>query len=304
MVGLNGVATASVAYHESVAYARDAHPGPTGRRAIRPRRWCRSSQHADVRRMLLRQKAIVMGGLSLVARVVAVSDLAAHGKRRARGAAARSADADRQVVPGRARLRVEHARAPDPRRLRLLERVLARSVAARSEAQLDPRGHDRHPGARSARPARCREGRGRARGAGRRDRKWRARVRATPASRSSVDRGPSTVRSSVVGELTSSSRSRARRRSRRDAASRHGLSRSVRYRRHRVAVARDRHGRARRRSPVRCRAGRASRDARYYRVKLAAAQYWIQTELPRIDHLAKLCSDGEGSYANMDVDGL
>jgi hypothetical protein len=49
--------------------------------------------------------------------------------------------------------------------------------------------------------------------------------------------------------------------------------------------------------------GRASRDAGY-RAKLAAAQYWIRTELPRIDHLAALCRDGEDSYARLDPDWL
>ena len=49
-------------------------------------------------------------------------------------------------VPRREGLRVERARRADPRRLRLLERVPARGLAARSEAQQHPRGHDRHPG--------------------------------------------------------------------------------------------------------------------------------------------------------------
>jgi butyryl-CoA dehydrogenase len=50
--------------------------------------------------------------------------------------------------------------------------------------------------------------------------------------------------------------------------------------------------------------GRASRDAGYYQAKLSAAQYWIRTELPRIDHLAALCRDGEDSYAKLDPDWL
>jgi hypothetical protein len=44
----------------------------------------------------------------------------------------------------------------------------------------------------------------------------------------------------------------------------------------------------------------APRDAGYYRAKLAAAQYWIHTDLPRIDHLAALCRSGESSYAQLD----
>ena len=44
--------------------------------------------------------------------------------------------------------------------------------------------------------------------------------------------------------------------------------------------------------------------AGFYRAKLAAAQYWIATELPRIDHLAHLCRSGEDSYATLDPDWL
>ena len=50
--------------------------------------------------------------------------------------------------------------------------------------------------------------------------------------------------------------------------------------------------------------GRASRDAGYYEAKLAAAQYWLRTELPRIDHLARLCREGEDSYMRLDPDSL
>jgi hypothetical protein len=46
--------------------------------------------------------------------------------------------------------------------------------------------------------------------------------------------------------------------------------------------------------------GRASRDEAYYRGMLAAAQYWIRTELPRVDHLAALCRDAEDSYGTLD----
>jgi alkylation response protein AidB-like acyl-CoA dehydrogenase len=77
MVGLNGVATASAAYHEALAYAATRTQGrpPAARHS--------GSQisimsHADVRRMLLRQKAIVEGGLALVATAAWHADLAAH----------------------------------------------------------------------------------------------------------------------------------------------------------------------------------------------------------------------------------
>jgi len=47
--------------------------------------------------------------------------------------------------------------------------------------------------------------------------------------------------------------------------------------------------------------GRAA-DQAFYRGKLHAAQYWIRTELPRIEHLARLCSEGEDSYATIAAD--
>ncbi|MEM9460465.1 MAG: acyl-CoA dehydrogenase [Myxococcota bacterium] len=79
MVGLNGVASASVAYHEALAYARGRPQGrPQGAKdPSRPQ--VPIIEHADVRRMLLRQKAIVEGGLSLLVRTARLADLAAHG---------------------------------------------------------------------------------------------------------------------------------------------------------------------------------------------------------------------------------
>ncbi|MFT3698234.1 MAG: acyl-CoA dehydrogenase [Kofleriaceae bacterium] len=75
MVGLNGVATASVAYHESLDYARTR---TQGRKRGDGGPQIAISEHADVRRMLLRQKAIVEGGLTLLARVSFYADRAEH----------------------------------------------------------------------------------------------------------------------------------------------------------------------------------------------------------------------------------
>jgi alkylation response protein AidB-like acyl-CoA dehydrogenase len=78
MVGVNGVATASVAYHEAVAYARTRPQGrPLGAKDPRAPQ-VPIIEHADVRRMLLRQKAIVEGGLALVATTALYADLASH----------------------------------------------------------------------------------------------------------------------------------------------------------------------------------------------------------------------------------
>jgi butyryl-CoA dehydrogenase len=79
MVGMNGVATASAAYHESLEYARTR---PQGRSlAARDPRTPQVPivEHADVRRMLLKQKAIVEGGLSLLAECARLADLMRHG---------------------------------------------------------------------------------------------------------------------------------------------------------------------------------------------------------------------------------
>jgi butyryl-CoA dehydrogenase len=77
MVGMNGVATASAAYHESLAYARTRLQGrPPSARSGGPQ--VPIIGHADVRRMLLRQKAIVEGGLALLATTALHADLAAH----------------------------------------------------------------------------------------------------------------------------------------------------------------------------------------------------------------------------------
>ena len=44
------------------------------------------------------------------------------------------------------------------------------------------------------------------------------------------------------------------------------------------------------------RRARGHADAAFIEGKLAAAQYWLATELPRCDHLAHLCRSGESSY--------
>jgi butyryl-CoA dehydrogenase len=43
--------------------------------------------------------------------------------------------------------------------------------------------------------------------------------------------------------------------------------------------------------------GTGGRD--FYEGKLAAAQYWLTTELPRVTHLVALCRSGEDSYTRM-----
>jgi alkylation response protein AidB-like acyl-CoA dehydrogenase len=78
MVGFNAVATASVAYHEALAYARSRPQGrPLGGRDPHAPQ-VPIVEHADVRRMLLRQKAIVEGGFGLLVTAARHADAAAH----------------------------------------------------------------------------------------------------------------------------------------------------------------------------------------------------------------------------------
>jgi alkylation response protein AidB-like acyl-CoA dehydrogenase len=78
MVGLNGVATASAAYQEALAYARQRTQGRSHTLRDPSSPQVPILTHADVRRMLLRQKAIVEGGLALLACTARIADLAGH----------------------------------------------------------------------------------------------------------------------------------------------------------------------------------------------------------------------------------
>lgn len=76
LVGVHAAATASVAYHEAVAYAKERRQGRApGRRDGAP---VPIVEHADVRRMLLRQKAIVDGSFGLLVEAARYADLAEH----------------------------------------------------------------------------------------------------------------------------------------------------------------------------------------------------------------------------------
>jgi butyryl-CoA dehydrogenase len=78
MVGLNGVSSASVAYHESLEYAKTRPQGRLAKSKNPESPQVPIVEHADVRRMLLRQKAIVEGGLALLAYTSRCADLAEH----------------------------------------------------------------------------------------------------------------------------------------------------------------------------------------------------------------------------------
>jgi butyryl-CoA dehydrogenase len=78
MVGMNGIATASVAYQEALEYAKTRPQGRPIRNKNPDAPQVPIVEHADVRRMLLRQKAITEGGLMLIAYASLAQDLAEH----------------------------------------------------------------------------------------------------------------------------------------------------------------------------------------------------------------------------------
>ena len=78
LVGANATATASAAYHESLAYARERTQGRRIDRRGDHNKAVAIIQHPDVRRMLLRQKAIVEGSMSLLVTAAGYEDLATH----------------------------------------------------------------------------------------------------------------------------------------------------------------------------------------------------------------------------------
>lgn len=78
LVGANATATASAAYHESLSYARERTQGRALERSGATPGPIAIIEHPDVRRMLLRQKAIVEGSMSLLVTTAIYADLAHH----------------------------------------------------------------------------------------------------------------------------------------------------------------------------------------------------------------------------------
>ena len=79
MVGMNGAASASAAYHEALDYARTRPQGRTLGAKDPTQPQVPIIEHAEVRRLLLRQKAIVEGAFGLLATVSMYADLEDHG---------------------------------------------------------------------------------------------------------------------------------------------------------------------------------------------------------------------------------
>ncbi len=296
MVGAHGVATASVGYHESLAYARERPQGrPIDARADAARPQVPIIEHTDVRRMLLRQKAIVEGGLLLVLHAARLADTAAHAPAAGERARAqrqldlltpivKSFPSERGFEANTLALQIHggygysseylpEALVRDQRLNSIHEGttgiqgldLLGRKVMAEGGLALRDLVSDVEAACARATDAGL-------------DAAWIAAVRDAGAGIGALTAalGARGLAGDVAGMMLHSA----------DylelcsiwvvgwqwlvqaTAARRGLL-----------------------------AGRG--DAAFHEGKLAAAQYWIRTELPRIAHLAALCRDAEDSYARM-----
>ena len=303
MVGLNGVATASVAYHESLAYARARTQGrPIADRdpAAPPVALVR---HPDVRRMLLRQKAIVEGGLALVARTSMYADLAHHADdAAARDRAgllldlltpvAKSFPAEKGFESNALALQIHGGYGysseylPESwlrdQKLNSIHEgttgiqaldLLGRRAVAKQGAALAALGAEIGATARRAQAAGVDAG-------------WIALVT-----------GAAGVAGALTGELATRALAG-------DPESMVIHATDFLDLFSTVVIAWQWLELAAAANEALARGREGGPEPGFYRAKLSAAQYWIRTELPRIEHLARLCRDGEDSYAALDPDWL
>jgi butyryl-CoA dehydrogenase len=306
MVGLNGVTTALVAYHESLAYARVRTQGRpiTAKDPAAPP--VAITAHADVRRMLLRQKAIVEGGLVLIARVSYYSDLAHHAvDPAARERAEQLLDV---LTPVAKTFPAERGFESNALAVQIHGGYGYSSEYLPESWLRDQKLNSIHEGTTGiqaldllGRRAIAKGGAGLLAVAGEITRVC-GRARTAGVDEAWVAAMERAVR--VVGELTGELARRGMTGAP-DAMVAHATDYLDLFATvviawqwlELAAIAREALAGALPR-------GRTARDAGYYQAKLAAAQYWIKTELPRIDHLAQLCRDGEDSYVKLDPDWL
>ena len=306
MVGLNAVATASVAYHEAVAYARVRAQGrPLAARdpAAPP---VAIASHPDVRRMLLRQKAIAVGGLVLIARVSYYADLAGHAtdpaERDRAGLlldlltpVAKSFPAERGFEANALAVQVHGGYGYSSEYLpeawlrdQKLNSIHEGTTGIQALDLLGRRAVARGGAGLAALAAEIAATCARARAAG-----------VEPAWIAAIERAVGLI-ADLTAELAGRGLAGSAEAMVLHAADYLDLFATAVIAWQWLELAAIAHAALAGSLPR----GRASRDAGYYRAKLAAAQYWIRTELPRIDHLATLCRDGEDSYAQLDPDWL
>ncbi|HEY4181098.1 MAG TPA: acyl-CoA dehydrogenase [Kofleriaceae bacterium] len=291
MVGLNGVATASVAYHESLAYARDRTQGrqlgakDAGQVSI--------IQHADVRRMLLRQKAIVTGGLALLARASYYADLAAHADGEVRDNAQLLLDVLTPIVKS---FPAEKGFESNVLALQIHGGYGYSSEYLPESWLRDQKLNSIHEGTTGIQAADLLGRRVMAKGAlpavGKAIAAACARAKAAGVDAAwiaEVERAVGTV-GSLTMELGQRGMSGDANGMMLHATDYLDLFATVIIAWQWIELAAIAHAHA----------GDDDQDDGYHRGLLAAAQYWIYTELPRIDVLAKLCRDAESSYGSLD----
>jgi butyryl-CoA dehydrogenase len=305
MVGVNGVATASVAYHESLAYARTRPQGRPLAAKDPATPQVPIAEEADVRRMLLRQKAIVEGGLALLLRAAIYSDHANHDPDE--GARRRAQLMLDLMTPMAKTFPAEKGFEANALALQI-HGGYGYSSEYLPEAWLrDQKLNTIHEGT-SGIQAMDLLGRRAVAGGGEALRLFLAEVDKTAARArtagvdagwiAEVERGAKLVVDTTM-ELGRYGAAGDAERMMRHASDYLDLFSTVAIAwqwLEQAAAARD--------GLAKLAPGASGRDEGFYRAKLAAAQYWIRTELPRIDHLARLCSTNEDSYALLDPEWL
>ncbi|HUH05863.1 MAG TPA: acyl-CoA dehydrogenase [Kofleriaceae bacterium] len=301
MVGMNAAATASVAYQESLTYARNRPQGRPLQARDPGAPQVPITAHADVRRMLLRQKAIVEGSLALLLRTSLYSDLSRHATdpaERDRAALlldlltpiAKSFPAERGFESNALALQIHGGYGYSSEYLpeawlrdQKLNTIHEGTTGIQSLDLLGRRAVARGGAALAALAAEVRTTCARATEAG-----------CEPAWIAAVERSIEVI-TSITAELGQRGLSGDV-----EGMMRHSFdyldlfaTAVVAWQWLELAAAASE---ARRR-------GEADEDG-FHRAQTCAAQYWLRTELPRIDHLAELCRSGEDSYARLDPDWL
>ncbi len=297
MVGANGVATASVGYHESLAYARTRPQGRplSGKDPASPA--VSIIEHADVRRMLLRQKAIVEGGLALVARTAFYADLAEHATDEARrGHAQRLLDL---LTPIAKSFPAERGFEANALALQI-HGGYGYSSEYLPEAWLrDQKLNSIHEGTTGIQGLDLLGRRAMAGGgAALRALDQEARVTIGRATAAGCDSAWSQALERAMATLAALTLELGQRGQSGDAEAmlRHSADYLELF--STVVVAWQWLEMAAAATEV-LEGGAGAREG-LCRGKLCAAQYWLATELPRIEHLAHLCRSGEDSYARLD----
>jgi butyryl-CoA dehydrogenase len=298
MVGMNGVATAQVAYLESLEYARTRPQGRSlnARDASTPQ--IAIVEHADVRRMLLRQKSIVEGGLMLVASCARLADLARHSDDEAERArshllldlltpVAKSFPAERGFESNALAVQIHGGYGYTSEYL--------------PEAWLrDQKLNSIHEGTTGIQSMDLLGRKAVAQG-GAALMAFDEEIEATVAR---------ATKAGVPAEWSDALKAAA------------GQVPEVTMHLAQLGMAGDRDGMMLHSADylelfsvvviawqwllqaAAAREGQVKRDEPFYRGKLLAAQYWMSTELPRVAHLAQLCKSGEDSYRKVQADEL